>query len=101
VSGQKHLFFRSAAGWWQVEEQSMPPFPVALASTLQPIEALYHAGISKAEIESGRYSQHRIMTAGVALWRACEATLRPLRGTLPFTLALFLAQQDEEESDEV
>jgi hypothetical protein len=100
VSGQKHLFFRSSPGWWQVEEQAAPPFPDALRAALEPITELYHAGISKAEIESGRYSQHRIMAVGLGVWRTHEAALQPIRATLPFTLALFLAQQEEETTDE-
>lgn len=99
VSGQKHLIFRARPGWWQIEETACPPFPDALRATLGVVEGLYRAGISKAEIETGRYSQTRILSIGLAAWQRWESALRPLRGTLRLQLAVYLAQRDEKETD--
>jgi hypothetical protein len=98
-SGQKHLFFRSLPKWWQLEEHAVRPNVTALRQWLDLIEPLYNAGISKAELESGRYEQTRIMQVGVTAWRAAEAELRAVRGTPVFGLALFLAQRTEESHD--
>jgi hypothetical protein len=95
-SGQKHIIFRAKPGWWQFEEQSLLPFPAELADLLDPVERLY-AGFSKAEIETGRYAQHRVLKFGVAEWGPLEAQIRPVRGTARLALALFLAQREEED----
>lgn len=100
LSGQKHLFFRATVGWWQIEEYAVRPFPAELHAALAVIEPLYHGGISKAEIASGRYQQNRVMQYGLATWRAAEAQLRTLRGSVVCDLALFLAQLPEEPSEE-
>jgi hypothetical protein len=92
VSGQKHIVFRAQPGWWQVEEQSMLPDPAALEWLLERVEKLY-VGFSKAEIGIGDYAQHRALKFGVGRWGAYEETLKPLRGTALFNLALFLAQK--------
>lgn len=94
ISGQKHLIFRALPGWWQIEEQATRPFPAQLIGTLGTIEQLYNAGFAKVEIETGRYSQARILAFGLAAWRPLEAVLRPLRGSLSLSLALFLAQKE-------
>jgi hypothetical protein len=95
VSGQKHLFFRSAPGWWQIEEQAARPFPERLSADLALIEPLYQCGITKAEIESGRYEPRRVLAYGVDLWHYAEQQIMPLRGTLRLQLALFLAQKGD------
>jgi hypothetical protein len=98
LSGQKHLIFRAQPGWWQVEEQSVLPFPDKLRELLGITEALY-AGFSKAEIESGDYKQYRIRKFGLSTWWALESQIKPERGGLPFQLALFLAQKKKGEGD--
>jgi hypothetical protein len=95
VSGQKHLFFRSAPGWWQIEEQFARPFPEQLTATLALIEPLYQGGITKAEIESGRYEPRRVLAYGLDVWHYAEQQIMPLRGTLRLQLALFLAQKGD------
>jgi hypothetical protein len=97
LSGQKHLIFRAAPGWWQIEEQAARPFPTQLAGVLAAVESLYDSGFSKAEIETGRYAQARIIAGGLAAWRELETMVRPLRGSLVLCLALFLAQKEEDE----
>jgi hypothetical protein len=99
VSGQKHIIFRARPGWWQIEEQSRRPFPRELAAVLDPVETLY-AGFAKAEIETGRYSQARILKFGFPRWRELDAAIKPLRGTPALELALFLAQREEDESEQ-
>jgi hypothetical protein len=98
VSGQKHLFFRATPGWWQIEEQAARPFPDVLVATLALVEPLYQAGISKTEIESGRYDQRRILAIGIAPWWTTEQEIAPMRGTMKLQLALFLAQKDDDGS---
>lgn len=99
VSGQKHLIFRAQAGWWQIEEQSSPPFPDVLWPLLATVELLYSGGFSKGEIETGRYYQHRLLEFGLDRYLALEALIAPARGTLPLELALFLAQRRELDDD--
>lgn len=96
-SGQKHLVFRSKPGWWTFEEQRLLPCPELLAQLLAPIEALYNAGASKAEIESGNYDSRTIQKIGVATWQSHEQQLKARRGGLPFKLAIFLSQKEEAE----
>ncbi len=96
MSGQKHLIFRSTPGWWQIEEHMTRPFPAQLADVLPGVEKLYNGGFNKKEIETGRYSQSRILAFGLDAWRQLETVIvRPLRGSLVLTLALFLAQKEE------
>lgn len=92
-SGQKHLVFRAQPGWWQFEEQSLAPCPTLLTDLLTHIAPLYHAGATKAEIETGRYSQKTLRDL-LPVWREHEPPLRPHRGGLPLTLAVFLAQKE-------
>lgn len=94
LSGQKHLIFRASPGWWQIEEQAARPFPAQLAGALDVVEQLYAGGFAKAEIETGRYSQARILAFGLTEWRQREAVVRTLRGSLTLSLALFLAQKE-------
>jgi hypothetical protein len=98
LSGQKHLIFRAQPGWWQIEEQSVLPFPDRLKELLEIIESLY-SGFSKSEIESGGYKQHRIRKFGLPEWWELESRIRSERGGLPFQLALFLAQKKKGERD--
>lgn len=95
VSGQKHLIFRAQPGWWQVEEQSHLADPLTLRWHLERIEALYN-GFSKGEIKTGDYAQHRVLKFGTASWWKLEAELKPRRGGMFFSLALFLAQKKGE-----
>ena len=101
ISGQKHIIFRAQPGWWQIEEQSVFPFPVELAGLLPLVGELYAGGLSKAEIATGRYSTVRLMRfePGIARWREIEARIRPLRGALRLELALFLVQKEKDDSD--
>lgn len=92
-SGQKHLLPFSHVGWWAFEIAQARPFPERLNTVLGVIEPLYQAGISKAEIESGRYDSKRIMAVGIAAWSAAEEQIRLWRGSLALSLALFLAQR--------
>lgn len=94
VSGQKHLIFRAQPGWWQIEEQAVQPFPDKLRSLLNTIEALYTV-FSKSEIEAGSYAQYRVRKFGLTEWWALESQIKPGRGSLPFQLALFLAQKGD------
>lgn len=95
-SGQKHILFRTRPGWWQFEEQPLMPCPEQLAEILSVASQLYEAGASKADIESGRYSQFALSKVGVALFKECEPQLRQWRGGLPFKFALFLLQKKED-----
>lgn len=98
VSGQKHIIFRAQPGWWQIEEQSVLPFPDRLRELLTVVESLY-TGFSKAEIETGRYIQYRIAKFGLSEWWALESQIKNERGGLPLQLAIFLAQKGESEDD--
>lgn len=94
-SGQKHIIFRAAPGVVQFEEQQVRDVGAVLA-LLDPVQALY-AGFSKIEIETGQYQQHRIVKFGLLEWNRLEQSIRSWRGSLPFALAVFLAQKQEEE----
>lgn len=93
-SGQKHLIFRARAGWWQFEEIPMLPDWERVESLLVIIEELM-TEFSKAEIESDRYLQPRIVKFGFARWRELSQQLAPVRLSSFFQLAVFLAQKDE------
>jgi hypothetical protein len=97
VSGQKHLIFKAQPGWWQIEEQAVRPFPDQLSIIMALVEQLYNGGISKTEIETGRYSQRRILDYGLERWRELEQAVKPLRGSVALNLALFLAQKEDTE----
>lgn len=94
-SGQKHLLFRAKPGWLQFEEQSILPDVERWKAAQEIVDALY-LGFTKSEIETGRYGQHRIRQFGVARWHVLEQQIRPLRGSLLFQLAIFLAQKEED-----
>lgn len=97
TSGQKHIIFRSQPGWWQIEEKGVLPFSQQLWPLLDVVEALYVL-FSKDEIETGRYDQRRIMQFGVAQFLELESVIKPVRGSLPLELALFLSQKKEDDN---
>lgn len=99
VSGQKHLIFRAAAGWWQIEESARWPFPDELWLHLGLVELLYSGGFSKTEIESGRYRPARVFEIGLQRYMALESAIAPARGTLEFECAVFLAQRRDLDDD--
>jgi hypothetical protein len=99
VSGQKHLAFRCLPGWWQIEDATVQPFARELTELLPVVEEIYNAGISKTEIETGRYIQRRILDCGVEWWAARERVIAPLRGSIQLQLALFLAQRKDDDED--
>jgi hypothetical protein len=101
-SGQKHIAFRAKrnpsgarCGWVQFEEDALFVDPDRLAIILESIERLY-VSFSKAEIESGDYKQYRVLDFGIECWQDLESDIAHLRGSLIFSLALFLAQKKEE-----
>jgi hypothetical protein len=93
-SGQKHILPWAVPGTVQFELTCIRDRH-GLGPLLAKIETLYDGGLSKGEIETGDYAQHRVLRFGTALWRELEAELRPMRGTALFALALFLAQKTE------
>lgn len=104
TSGQKHIAFRArrrlnppgaTAGWVQFEEHSLWVEPEKLRALLDIIEELYTV-FSKSEIETGQYNQYRIQSFGMERWMELEDKIGPIRKTLLFALALFLAQRKEE-----
>lgn len=106
TSGQKHIAFRArrrlnppgaTAGWVQFEEHSLWVEPEKLRALLDIIEELYTV-FSKSEIETGQYSPWRIQQFGLGEWLALEEQIKPIRQTLLFALALFLAQRSEDGS---
>ena len=100
LSGQKHIAFRARPGWWQIEEVGVLPFPQALASLLEIVEALYNEGAGKEEIETGRYSQGAIQRVGIARWIELEQGLKPFHGSPQLQLAVYLAQKKDEKEEE-
>lgn len=99
LAGQKHLILRARMGWWQVEETTLRPEPESLGSLLPRVEALYSAGATKAEIETGRYRQSTLLTLGLDFWREHENNCAPFRGTGIFSLAVWLAQKETDDAD--
>lgn len=94
LSGQKHLLFRARPGWWQIEEEATAPFPSELRRLMAAVDELL-AVFSKREIESGRWSQSRILKFGPARWMELERAIKPARGTIRLELAVFLGQKEE------
>lgn len=93
-SGQKHLIFRARIGWWQFEELALLPCWDKVVAWLPIIEELM-AGFSKAEIESGRYQQPRVIGFGVERWRRLDSQIESVRRAAHFQIAIFLAQKEE------
>jgi len=100
-SGQKHIVFRATknqlggnAGWVQFEEQSIFVIPKELKGLIDIIQSLM-VEFSKSEIETAQYKPYRIINFGIEQWHALEQKLKPLRSSLLFNLALFLAQKSE------
>jgi hypothetical protein len=99
ISGQRHLAFRCPVGWWQIEEKTSRPFPLALQRCMQLCDSLYAGGITKTEIETGHYRQKSVQAFGLEQWRDLEARLRGWRGSLCFRLAVFLLQREDNEEE--
>lgn len=96
--GQKHIIFRAQFGWWQFEEQALPPDIATLSSHLSAIQLLYDGGFSKEEIETGRYDGRRMMQFGIAEFLRLRSQVEPVRDSPLFGLALFLVQKTEMEN---
>ena len=102
VSGQKHLSFKAPVnlerGHYAVllEEREIFVTPGRIEQAIEAVEALY-AYFSKAEIETGRYSQHKIKQCGISRWGQLEAAIENWRGRPLFDLAVFVAQKREVE----
>jgi hypothetical protein len=103
TSGQKHIAFRArrnppgqSAGWVQFEESPVWVEQAGLRALLGTVETLYTT-FSKGEIETGQYSPKRILDFGVERWHDLEQVVRPVRQTMLFQLALFLAQRSIED----
>ena len=103
VSGQKHLLFRARVGWWQVEESAARPDLARLEHCLTHVQALYRI-FSKEEIGAQTYAPHRMaqyaQVYGLPSLLAAQVALKPHRGALAFDLALFLAQKQEDDTDD-
>ena len=105
-SGQKHIAFRArrnpagaTAGFVQFEEQQIFVQPPKLRQLLSMVEALY-ATFSKKEIRTGDYKQYRIRKFGLEAWYKLESQISPVRDSLLFKLALFLAQKEEGDTND-
>jgi len=101
-SGQKQIVFRTRVnpagantGWVQFEELPLYVVPLQLTTVICNVEKLYRT-FAKGEIESGNYSQHRVLDYGLVDWRCDEAQIAPRRGSALLSLALFLAQREED-----
>lgn len=103
VSGQKHLAFKAEISYDRetftvlLEEMPIVVRRSELADLLAFVEPLL-AHFTKAELESGRYNQARILKFGLARWQEVEQVLSTLRGSRLFQLAMFVAQKPEEVS---
>jgi len=97
-SGQKHILPWAVPGTVQFELAQIRDRR-GLGALLAKVETLYNGGLSKGEIETGDYAQHRVLRFGTALWWELEAELRLRRGTALFALALFLAQKRKGEEN--
>ena len=102
VSGQKHLTFKAPVNLDKhrftvmLEERPVYVMPGRLNSCIEAVEGLY-VYFSKAEISTGRYSQHRIKECGLKKWEELEARTECWRGRPLFELTLFVAQRREVE----
>ena len=100
-SGQKHLVHLASintpgqtSGVVQFERELIMMEQSALRGLLDSIETLYNDGHSKSAIRTGLYTFRR--DTDIALWRSEEACIRGQRGSPLFTLAVWLAQKEEE-----
>lgn len=100
TSGQKHLLYKTPLNWGveslmlRFEELLVHVHLADLLALIANVDALLRGGFSKAEVETGRYSQNRVRTIGLRAWQGLEAALRPRRNTPPFLLALYVARKE-------
>lgn len=96
-SGQKHLIFKARLGWWHFEGENLLPFPEKLKFLYEAAFKIYALGVTKAEIESGNYSQRSYLNNSIETISAMDAPLKPHRGGLQFALAIYLMQKEKED----
>ena len=104
VSGQKHLFFRTAVNHdnrvirLALEDRLVETEPRMLASLLSLMESML-AVFSKEELRTRRYSPPRIPQYGLQRWKRDDARLQQAaRNTGLFALALYVAQIPDREA---
>lgn len=96
-----HILYRTQVnlgeGDWIVSLGGRPVAgsPARLAEVWLPVERLYRGGHTKRSILSGRYKPKEIMK-DEAGWAMDEARISVHRGKPIFTLAVFLAQKEQE-----
>lgn len=90
-SGQKHLVFKHTPGTWQLEEQIITPDVLTFAKIHERVRVMSDV-FSNGEIQSGRYSQHRIRSFGIQRWKQIEDVLEKYRGSAIFDLAIFFSK---------
>jgi hypothetical protein len=96
-TGQKHLIFKARPGWWHFEGFNMRPFPERLKELYEAGRALYDLGITKAEIETGNYSQRTFLQNGIDRVTELDEPLKPHRGSIELRLAIYLMQKEKED----
>lgn len=101
ASGQRWLHFKGVIAQrrerFGVRFEDVPVWvaPERFRALLEPIEELY-AVFTKAEIESGDYQVHRILQFGMERWEKLVGRIAPERKSGLFSLALFVAQREEQ-----
>lgn len=95
-SGQKHLLFKNIPGFWQLENEIIPPNIPLFIHLHTVFSNLLALGFSQGEAISGNYMHYRIGKAGVAQWKEQEDKLKKHRGSPIFDFTAFLMFNENE-----
>lgn len=89
-SGQKHVLFKNRPPMWQLDDSHIEPDAAMFRYLHDNMMALLAMGFSQAEVTSGRYSNQRILVAGIEAWKPVETKIAGRRGEPIFDLAAWL-----------
>jgi len=93
-SGQKHLLFKYRYGYWQFENHFIPKNIELLDALMSNMQMLMQAGITKAEILTGLYSQNK--ADAISLIEKFENEFGILRKSKIFDFSLWLCSTKKE-----
>lgn len=89
-SGQKHIFFKHKAGFWQLDEVFIEPNISDFAFLHTEMQRMIALGFGQEQVKTGNYYQSQILKVGISAWQEIESKLKPRRGEPIFDLAAWL-----------
>lgn len=89
-TGQKHLLFKHRNGFWQLDENHIPPNTEELVRLHEVMMQLLLIGFSQTEVHTGKYYPARVANAGLQVWRNLEDKIKLMRNHPIFDLSAWL-----------